>query len=414
VLELAADPAQPLLERVKFCAIYAKNLDEFFMVRVAGLIDHVDRGTVPSDGQAPRPTLEAIAERVREQELELERVLNDELVPQLAEADIRILPLHLCTPEERLRLAEMFRDQIFPVLTPLAVGRGRPFPYISNLSLSLGVRVVDPRTGERRFARVKVPEVLPRFLWVERGRRFVALEDLIADNLDALFPGMEFEEHATFRVTRDADFDISDEEDDLLGAVEQQLSRRRFGDVVRVEVDDGMSDEMRAVIVSGLRVDADQVYPVRRPIDLGDLFPISNLDRHDLRYRPWSPRTQPRLQSGEDEPADIFAAIRAGDILVHHPYDAFSTSVEHFVEQAVDDPHVLAIKHTIYRTSGDSPIVPALMRAAEQASRPWSWSRSRPVSTRRRTSAGRARSSARASTSCTGWWASRRTASSRS
>ncbi len=367
VLELAADPAQPLLERLKFCAIHAKNLDEFFMVRVAGLLEHVEAGTIPSDGQPPAATLRGISQRVSAQERELERVLHEELLPALEEHDIRVLPLHLCTVEERLRLAEMFRDELFPVLTPLAVGPGQPFPYISNLSLSLGVTVVDPTTGERRFARVKVPEVLPRFLAVEKGRRYVALEELIADNLDALFPGMEFEEHATFRVTRDADFEISDEADDLLGAVEHELSRRRFGDVVRVEIDSSMSQGMRDLLITALEVLPDHVYASKPPLDASDFFPLTSLDRPELRDPAWSPRTQTRLRSqDEGKPVDIFAAIRAADVLVHHPYDAFGTSVERFIEQAVDDPNVLAIKHTIYRTSGDSPIVPALIRAADQ------------------------------------------------
>ena len=225
--------------------------------------------------------------------------------------------------------------------------------------------VVDPPTGEQRFARVKVPEVLPRFLALERGHRYVALEDVIADNLHRLFPGMEFTEHATFRVTRDADYDISEAAEDLLEAVEQELHARRFGDVVRLEVEATMSDEMRSVIVAALRVHPDHVYRARRPLDLADFFPLASLDRPDLHYRPWTPQTQPRLNA-DSQSVDMFAEIRRGDILVHHPYDAFSTSVERFIEQAVDDPDVLAIKHTIYRTSGDSPIVPALVRAAEQ------------------------------------------------
>ena len=368
ILEMAADPSQPLLERLKFCAIYANNLDEFFMVRVAGLLDHVERGTTPSDGMPAAATLAGISQRVREHEREMERLLHEELLPELAAQDIRLLGLHECTAEERERIARTFHEQIFPVLTPLAVGPGRPFPYISNLSLSLGVIVVDPRTAERRFARVKVPEVLPRFLTVAKGRRYVALEDVIADNLGALFPGMEFEERSTFRVTRDADFEISDETDDLLGAVEQELSRRRFGDVVRIEVDSSMSDAMRETIISALDVRLDSVYPVRPPLDLADLFPLASLDRPELHVKPWKPRTQPRLrpEDEDEDEIDMFSVIRAGDVLVHHPYDSFVTSVERFIEQAVDDPNVLAIKHTIYRTSGDSPIVPALIRAAEQ------------------------------------------------
>ncbi len=366
VLQLAADENLELLERVKFCAIYANNLDEFFMVRVAGLLDHATAGTVPGDGIAPGDTLHQIAERVRTLEVELEAILHESVLPALAAQDIRILRLEDCTAAERKRLTEMFETEIFPVLTPLAVSAGRSFPYISNLSLSLGMFVDDPVTGERRFARVKVPEVLPRFVALERGRRYVPLEEVIADNLHRLFPGMQFAEHATFRVTRDADFDISEATEDLLEAVEQELSRRRFGDVVRLEVEEGMSDAMRETIVQALRVRPDHVYRARPPLDPADLFPIASIDRPELHYRPWTPQTQPRLDVGENQVVDMFEEIRRGDILVHHPYDAFSTSVERFVEQAVDDPDVLAIKHTIYRTSGDSPIVPALIRAAEQ------------------------------------------------
>jgi polyphosphate kinase len=366
VLQLAADPAIPLLERLKYVAIYANNLDEFFMVRVAGVIDHAENGTTPSDGSPPEATLRGISDRVRALETELEEILHATLLPALAAQDVRILTLAECTAQERKQLTGMFESEIFPVLTPLAVGPGRPFPYISNLSLSLGVFVVDPVSDERRFARVKVPEVLPRFVALERGRRYVALEDVIADNLASLFPGMQFSEHSTFRVTRDADYDISEAAEDLLEAVEQELSRRRFGDVVRLEVEAGMSDEMRDTIVAALDVHAENVYRGRRPIDLADLFPIASIDRPELHDRPWTPQTQPRLRGGDAAPVDIFAEIRSGDILVHHPYDAFSTSVERFIEQAVDDPDVLAIKHTIYRTSGDSPIAPALVRAAEQ------------------------------------------------
>ena len=235
--------------------------------------------------------LHEIADRVRALEAELEANLHGSLLPALAAEGLRVLTLAECTAAERRRLTEMFEQEIFPVLTPLAVGPGRPFPYISNLSLSLGVFVVDPPTGEQRFARVKVPEVLPRFLALERGTRYVALEDVIADNLHRLFPGMEFTEHATFRVTRDADYDISEAAEDLLEAVEQELHARRFGDVVRLEVEATMSDEMRSVIVAALRVHPDHVYRARRPLDLADFFPLASLDRPDLHYRPWTPQT---------------------------------------------------------------------------------------------------------------------------
>lgn len=364
VLQLAGDSAVPLLERVRFCTIYASNLDEFFMVRVAGLIDHVLQGTTPSDGRSPIATLEAIASRCRALSTRLEDLLADELLPALAAQGIELLPLDACTPDERTELADLFERQVFPVLTPLAVGPGQPFPYISNLSLSVGVMVRDPIGGEVRFARVKVPEVLPRLVRVGEADRFVHLKEVIAAGLPTLFPGMEILEHSFFRVTRDADFEIDEGADDLLEAVERQLSRRRFGDVVRLEIDEDMPAGMRGMLIEALDVDLRQVYAVRAALDVGDLALLTRLDRPDLRYQPWTPRVPPRLSSDDARP-DLFAAIREGDLFVHHPYESFTASVERFIEQAVDDPDVLAIKHTIYRTSGDAPIVPALAEASE-------------------------------------------------
>ena len=270
--------------------------------------------------------------------------------------------------DEREALNERFRRQIFPVLTPLAVGLGRPFPYISNLSLSLAVLVRDPQTQVTTFARVKVPkEMLPRFVPAGEGTTFVALEQLIAANLDALFPGMEIVDHGFFRVTRDADFDISDEADDLLRAVEAELRRRRFGEVVRLEVDSQMSPALRDELIEALEVEERQVYVIDGLLDLTDLWQIVKLPGFsDLRDPPWTPVTQPRLQGEDDGHVDIFSVIRAGDVLVHHPYDSFATSVERFVEQAANDPEVLAIKMTVYRTSDDTPLVPALIRATER------------------------------------------------
>jgi polyphosphate kinase len=364
VLQLAGDAALPLLERVRFCTIYASNLDEFFMVRVAGLIDHVIQGTVPSDGRPPQETLEAIAERCRALGAHLEDLLADELIPALAREGIELVPLSDCTPDERTELADLFERQVFPVLTPLAVGPGQPFPYISNLSLSVGVMVRDPIGGEVRFARVKVPEVLPRLVRVGDGDRFVHLKEVIAEGLPTLFPGMEILNHSFFRVTRDADFEIDEGADDLLEAVERQLSRRRFGDVVRLEIAEDMPADMRAMLIDALDVDLRQVYAVRSALDVGDLGLLTRLDRPDLRYPTWTPRVPPRLRSEDGRP-DLFAAIRERDLFVHHPYESFTASVERFIEQAVDDPDVLAIKHTIYRTSGDAPIVPALAEASE-------------------------------------------------
>ena len=370
VLELAEDTSIPLLERVKFCAIYSSNLDEFFMVRVAGLHDQIDAGIEKplQDGRTPSQTIEEIRRIVREHARRQSQCLNHDLRPALAEHGIRIVRYAEVDRNDRKSLDDRFRRQIFPVLTPLAVGLGRPFPYISNLSLSLGVMVRDPITDVRTFARVKVPkEMLPRFVPVGDGRTFVPLEDVIAGNLDTLFPGMEILDRHVFRVTRDADFTVSDEADDLLQAVEEELRARRFGEAVRVEVTSGMSEAMREQITRALEVNGADVFEVDGLLDLNDLWDIVKIPGHsDLRDRPWTPVTQPALQPDEDEQPDVLAAMRKRDILLHHPYDSFVSSVERFVEQAVNDPDVLAIKQTVYRTSDDSPLVPALIRAAER------------------------------------------------
>ena len=366
VLELATDPDVPLLERLRFCSIYANNLDEFFMVRVAGLIDHVVQGTVPGGGTPAERTLDEIAERCRIAQAELEDMLHDELLPALAREGIEIVPFAACSPAEREELDTVFAEQLFAALTPLAVGPGQPFPYISNLSLSVGVTVRDPATGETRFARVKVPEILPRLVQVGAGARFVRVDEVIAHGLPALFPGMEIVGASTFRVTRDADFEIKEGAGDLLEAVERELSRRRFGDVVRLEIDEAMPADMRAMLIEALDVDLRQVHAMRPPLDLSGLTALTRVPRPDLRYAPWQPQTPQRLTSADGVPVDMFAEIRRGDILVHHPYESFTDSVERFIEQAVADPDVLAIKHTIYRTSGDAPIVPALAVAAEE------------------------------------------------
>lgn len=375
VLQLAEDPRTPLLERVKFCAIWTSNLDEFFMIRVAGLHDQVDAGLSDPkiDGRTPAETLAAIRENVVGQFGRLHGCLRTELWPALAEHGVRVVPLSEVHGPELEALEDRYRREIYPVLTPLAVGLGRPFPYISNLSLSLAVQVRDPHTGHEVFARVKVPkEMLPRFVPVgDTGphppHTFVALEEIIAAHIEDLFPGMEIVDHAFFRVTRDADFDVSDEADDLLQAIEQELRRRRFGEAVRLEVNAGISALLREQLTGALNLSEDQVYDVDGPLDLTDLWQIVKLPgMRELRDRPWTPVTQPRLQDDEGERADMFAEIRRGDILVHHPYDAFNTSVERFVEQAVNDPDVLAIKQTVYRTSDDTPLIPALIRATER------------------------------------------------
>ncbi len=371
VLTLAEDRDVPLMERLKFAAIYASNLDEFFMIRVAGLHDQVDAGVSKPlyDGRTPGETIDAIRARVGDLGDRHSRCVTRELLPGLARHGICVVDWDDVTDADRAALQERYRRQIFPVLTPLAVGLGRPFPYISNLSLSLAVLVRDPLSGHRTFARVKVPkEMLPRFVEVEgRPLTFVPLEQVIAANLGTLFPGMEIVGHGIFRVTRDADFDVSDEADDLLRAVEAELRRRRFGEVVRVEVDAGMDPSLRTYLTDALEAEARQLYEVEGLLDCEDLWQIVGIDGFDeLRDPPWSPVTQPRLQGDDGEPADVLAAIRARDVLVHHPYDSFVTSVERFVEQAVADPDVLAIKMTVYRTSNDTPLVPALIRATER------------------------------------------------
>lgn len=371
VLELAEDPAVPLLEQVRFCAIYASNLDEFFMVRVAGLFDQLDaridaRGP---DGLAPGEQIDAIQARVLELDQRLHNCFNGKLRPALEEHGIRIVTLDEASEDERREIDTRFHEQVFPALTPLVIGLGRPFPYISNLSLSLGVLLRDPESGNEIIARVKVPkELLGRFLPVgEGGKAFVPLEEAIAANLDALFPGTEVVDHGYFRVTRDADFTVSDEADDLLQAVQDEIRRRRFGEVVRLEIAAGMNPKLRQQLIDALRLEDREVYDVDGLIDLADLTSVADVSGHaELRFAPWTPVTQPRLQGEDDEPVDMFAAIRQDDVLVHHPYDSFATSVERFVEQAVADPDVLAIKHTVYRTSDDSPLVPALIRASER------------------------------------------------
>jgi polyphosphate kinase len=369
VLELAEHESTPLLERVKFLAIYANNLDEFFMVRVAGLHDQVDAGIDARgpDGLSPSETIERIADRTRELGRRHSRLWEEHVRPALAEHGIRVIDCQACDGRELEKIDRQFSEQIFPVLTPLAVGPGRPFPYISNLSLSLAVWLRDPVSRTETFARVKVPkEVLPRFVPLG-GNVFVPLEAVIARHLGQLFPGMEVLRHDFFRVTRDADFTVSDEADDLLQAVEDELRRRRFGELVRLEVSSSMDPDMRGYLVEQLAIDEEQVIDVEGLLDLDDLWALYDVDGHrDLRDPPWTPITQPVLADREDAKADVFAAIRANDLLVHHPYDSFATSVERFVQLAVADPDVLAIKTTVYRTSDDSALVPALIEAAER------------------------------------------------
>ncbi|MBW3548350.1 MAG: RNA degradosome polyphosphate kinase [Actinobacteria bacterium] len=369
VLARAEAPEVPLLERAKFLAIFSEGLDEFFQVRVAGLKDQVAAGlrAVSPDGLTPKDQLVAIRSRVGELLDRQSHIFLDELRPELTKVGIHLSDWHELDDDDRRELVEVFERQIFPVLTPLAVDPGHPFPYISNLSLNLAVMVRDPDTGERRFARVKVPNVLPRFVVMADGERSVPLEQVIAAHLDALFPGMLVESHHPFRVTRNADLTLEeDEADDLLAAVEVELRRRRFGRAVRLEVVEGIDEEMLALLVRELDLGHDDVYVTPGPLDLGGLWGVSSLPRPDLKDDPFTSVTQARLSGPEDEPVDVFDRIRRGDILVHHPYDSFTTSVAAFIRQASSDPDVLAIKQTLYRTSADSPIVEALIRAAEQ------------------------------------------------
>jgi polyphosphate kinase len=368
VLELAEDERTPLMERLKFLAIYTSNLDEFTMIRLAGLHDQVDAGidARKADGLSPSETIDRIVERVRALGERHSRQWERELRPALATHGIRVIDPDECTPAELRKLDTIFEEQVFPVLTPLAVGPGRPFPYISNLSLSLGVWLTDPVSGDEWFARVKVPkEVVPRLIEIG-GETFVPLEAVIARNLGSLFPGMEVRSHAAFRVVRDADFTVSDEADDLVRAVETELRRRRFGEVVQLEVDAAMDADMRAFLIEQTEIEERQVIDTAGMLDLADLSQIHQLDGHqDIREAPWTPVAAGAF-SAHDGKADVFAAMRAGDLLVHHPYDSFAGSVERFVEQAVDDPDVLAIKMTVYRTSDDSALVPMLIKAAER------------------------------------------------
>jgi len=370
VLALAEDASLPLLERLKFVAIFANNLDEFFQVRVSGLQEQVEAGVVKRspDGRTPAEQLEGIRERAQELSIRAATVFATELVPALEKERIRIVrSIEALDPADLAFLEQEFDERIFPVLTPLSVDPAHPFPYISNLSLNLAAMVRDPMTGVRRFARVKVPPLLPRFVPLPDGERFVPLETVIAAHLDRLFPGMELVGHHTFRLTRDADLEVEeDEAEDLLEAIQSVLRRRRRGaNPVRLEVDEAMSHEVLELLRRELDLEEQEVVVTPGLLDLSALWSLVALDRPELKHEPWVPVTQPRLADGEAAP-DLFQVLRAGDILVHHPYDSFSSSVEAFVEQAAHDPAVLAIKQTMYRTSTqESPIIRALIRAAE-------------------------------------------------
>jgi polyphosphate kinase len=365
VLDLAFDPEQPLLERVRFCAIVSSVLDEFFMIRVAGLLDQAASGLAvrSSDGRLPQEVLDEIRERVLGLTRAQGRFWAGELTPALAAEGIVIGSVEELSKGELEVLERRFEREVFPVLTPLGVGPGQPFPFISPLSLSLGVLVRDPTTEEERFARLKVPEGLPRFLRSNGSGPLLPLERVIAHFLPSLFPGMEIEERAFFRVTRDADFEVSDEADDLLEALQTELRRRRFGDVVRLEVSESMSEGMLAQLKEGLRIADDQVYPVRGLLDMSELAEIAAIDRPELKFEPWVGVT--RRPFTAPDPRSLFGSLRRSDALVHLPYDSFASSVEAFVGQAARDPLVSALKTTVYRTSDESALAPALIAAAE-------------------------------------------------
>jgi polyphosphate kinase len=366
LLDLADDHMLPILDRCKFVAIFADMIDEFFQVRVVSLEDKVAAGVqTPSiDGVRPRQQLESIRERVLSLVERQDRLVLDVLLPELAQKGIAVVPFSSLGTEDHGRMTKYFDENVYPVLTPLAVDPGHPFPMISNLSLNIAVYVRDDVTGEERSARVKVPNSLPRFLQANENQ-WCLLEDLITSNLGRLFSGMTVGRADLFRVTRNADLTLEeDEADDLLVALEVELRRRRFGEALRVEIQSGMSPEFLELLVDQLELDRSNVYVTDAPLGLHDLWTLYAIDRPDLKGEGWSPITPRRLLDGEHV-GDIFAAIREDDILLHHPYESFTDSVEMFIAQAAADPKVVGIKMTLYRTSGDSPIVASLIHAAE-------------------------------------------------
>ncbi len=369
VLALAADPSLPLLERAKFLAIFSSNLDEFYMVRVAGLKrrDEMGLSVRSADGLSPREQLRRISERTQQIASRHAHVFSDAVRPALAEKGIVIVTWNQLDDAERERLSAYFHEQVFPVLTPLAVDPAHPFPFVSGLSLNLAITVKHPDDGGQHFARIKVPDNVDRFVALDSRDgelRFLPMEELIAAFLTVLFPGLEIVEHHAFRITRNADFEVEEDRDeDLLQALERELARRRFGSPVRLEVADDMTENMLELLLRELDVNPGDVIEVPGLLDLSSLWQIYGVDRPELKDPPFVPATPPAF--GEREtPKSIFATLRDGDVLVHHPYDSFSTTVQRFIEQAAADPNVLAIKQTLYRTSGDSPIVNALIDAA--------------------------------------------------
>ena len=367
VLALAEDPSTPLLERAKFLAIFAANLDEFFQVRVAGLKRQLDAGlqTRSPDGLGPREQLALIAEKTRTLARRHAGAFLDDVLPALTKEGVEILRWADLDEDQTSELARLFARSIFPVVTPLAVDPAHPFPYISDLSLNLAVLVRDPSSQKVLFARVKVPPLLPRFVALPDGEGYVPLEDVIANNLDRLFPGMEVVAHHAFRVTRNADVEVdSDGAEDLLQALEEELGKRRFSPAVRLEIEAGTPALVRDFLVRELGLGADDVFEVTGPLALSGLWDLYAIDRPDLKDEPFQSTTHPDVAGPDDDVADLFAVLRERDVLVHHPYESFTRSAQAFVEQAAEDPAVLAIKQTLYRTSGDSPVVAALAEAA--------------------------------------------------
>ena len=368
VLELAEDERLPLLERVRFVAIFANNLDEFFMVRVAGLKRRIAAGVAvrAASGMMPKDVLEQIWKVSAELTDRHARLFRDDLIPALANEGIEVARWDELSEDEQKQCKRLFKERVFPVLTPLAVDPAHPFPYISGLSLNLAVLVRNPKTDKEHFARVKVPPIFSRFVPLG-NQRFVPLEDVIGEHLKRLFPGMEVLRWATFRVTRNEDLEVEeDDAENLLKALEKELLRRRFGPSVRLEVDESMDAHVLELLTGELGVTEAEVFRLPAPLDLRGLHDIADVDRPDLKYRAFLPGTHSKLAPVESSsPVDVFKALGRGDVLLHHPYDSFSTSVQRFIEQAAADPRVLAIKQTLYRTSGDSPIIDALVDAAE-------------------------------------------------
>ena len=371
VLELAEDSNVPLLERVRFLAIFSSNLDEFYMVRVASLLSKIenDISTVNAAGFTPKELLKQVfneTERLVERQSDL---LQNEILPSLEKAGISFVSWNELDKSERLYASKLFEDRIFPVLTPLAVDPSHPFPYISGLSLNLAVIVRNPTTNDEFFARVKVPSNLPRFIATAKvgSNRFLLLEDLIAIHLQELFPGMVIEDHYTFRVTRNQDLDLDEEEsEDLLLSLEQELLRRKFGPPVRLEIEEGVDEKLIELLADELGIDSETVIRVPSPLDLTEFHKIADLDFPNLKYPAFRSRTAKALSEVDSGDPDLFfSAIRQGEILLHHPYESFTSSVVKFLESAAQDPSVLGIKQTLYRTSGDSPIIEALIEAAE-------------------------------------------------